>query len=144
MLRVHHILPRLLIVHYGYRGMKDSDNQLQKCWDTPTKKRPFLLQIAPGHRSLRYNTTSLPPIQSFPSKFWVWSCIGSNFDKGWRRDHKHKIMDGPFMPKYGTVVSSIFATCFSNSGRLFLRQKSLRSPQKNNYNKQTMRHLKQL
>ena len=31
-------------------------NQLQKCWDTPTKKRPFLLQIAPGHRSVRYKT----------------------------------------------------------------------------------------
>ena len=56
MLRVHHVLPRLIIVHHGYRGMKDSDNQLQKCWDTPTKKRPFLLQIAPGHRSVRYNT----------------------------------------------------------------------------------------
>ena len=45
----------------------------------------------------------LPPIQSFSSKFWVWSCIASNFDKGWRGDHKHKIMDRPFMPKYGTV-----------------------------------------
>ena len=51
MLRVHHVLPRLIIVHHGYRGMKDSDNQLQKWWDTPTEKRPFLLQIAPGHRS---------------------------------------------------------------------------------------------
>ena len=27
----------------------------------------------------------------------------SNFDKGWRRDQKHKIMDRPFMPKHGTV-----------------------------------------
>ena len=27
----------------------------------------------------------------------------SNFDKGWRGDHKHKIMDRPSMPKYGTV-----------------------------------------
>ena len=32
--------------------------QSQKCWDTPTKKRPFLLQITPGHRSVRYNTAS--------------------------------------------------------------------------------------
>ena len=41
----------------------------------------------------------LPPIQSCSSTFWVWSCIASNFDKGWRGDHKHKIMDRPFMPK---------------------------------------------
>ena len=39
-------------------------NQFQKCWDTPTKKRPFLLQIAPGHRSVRYNW----PPSSFPFK----------------------------------------------------------------------------
>jgi len=44
-------------------------------------------------------TSLLPPIQSCSSKFWVWSCIASNFDKGWRGDHKHKIMDGLFMPK---------------------------------------------
>ena len=54
-------------------------------------------------------TSLLPPIQSCSSKFWVWSCIASNFDKGWRGDHKHKIMDRPFMPKYGSV-SSTFAT----------------------------------
>ena len=48
-------------------------------------------------------TSLLPPIQSCSSKFWAWSCIASNFDKGWRGDHKHKIMDRPFMPKYGTV-----------------------------------------
>ena len=48
-------------------------------------------------------TSLLPPIQSCSSKFWVWSCIASNFDKGWRGDHKDKIMDRPFMPKYGTV-----------------------------------------
>ena len=39
-------------------------NQLQKCWDTPTKKRPSLLQIAPGQRSVRYNTDLLPPFHS--------------------------------------------------------------------------------
>ena len=78
-------------------------NQLQKWWDTPTEKRPFLLQIAPGNRSVKYNTDLPPPIQSCSSKSWVWSCIASNFGKGWRGDHKHKIMDGPFMPKYGTV-----------------------------------------
>ena len=40
------------------------NNQLQKCWDTPTKNRPFLLQIAPGHMSVRNNTDLLPPSQS--------------------------------------------------------------------------------
>ena len=51
-------------MHHGYRSRKDSDNQLQKCLDTPTKKRPFLLQIAPGHRSVRYNTDLPPPSHS--------------------------------------------------------------------------------
>ena len=41
-------------------------NQLQKCWDTPTEKRPFLPQITHGHRSVNYNTDLLPP-----SKFKV-------------------------------------------------------------------------
>ena len=49
-------------------------------------------------------TSVLPPIQSCSSKSWVWSCIASNFDKRWRGgNQKHKIMDRPFMPKYGTV-----------------------------------------
>ena len=48
-------------------------------------------------------TSLLPPIQSCSSKFWAWSCIASNFDKGWRGDHKHKIMDRPFKAKYSTV-----------------------------------------
>ena len=87
----------------GQVKLVESYNQLQKCWDTPPKKRPSLLQVAPGHRSVRCNTALLPPIQSCSSKFWVWSCIASNFDKGWRGDHKHKFMDRPFMPKYGTA-----------------------------------------
>ena len=75
-------------------------NQLQKCCDTPT----FLVQITAGHRSVRYNTDlPRPPIQSCSSKFWAWSCIASNFYKGWRADHKHKIEDRPFMPNYGVV-----------------------------------------
>ena len=39
-------------------------DQVQKYWDTPKKKRPFLLQIAPGHRSVRYNTDLPPPSHS--------------------------------------------------------------------------------
>ena len=45
----------------------------------------------------------LPPIQSCSLKLWALSCIATNFHKGRRRDHKHKIMDRPFKPKYGTV-----------------------------------------
>ena len=43
---------------------QSSYNQLQKWWDTPTEKRLFLLQIAPGHRSLKYNTDLPPPSHS--------------------------------------------------------------------------------
>ena len=68
----------------------------------PQKKQPFMLQITASHRSVRYNI-DLPPIQSCSSKFWAWSRTATNFDKGWRGDHKHKIMDRPFMPKYHTL-----------------------------------------
>ena len=65
------------------------------------KKQPFMLQIAPGHRSVRYNTDLPHPSHS---KLFLqgWS-MASNFDKGWRGGHKHKIMDRPFKPKYCTV-----------------------------------------
>ena len=81
------------------------DDSTTSCKNVETlswKKRPFLLQIAPDHRSVRYNilTSLLPPIQTCSSMFWVWSCIASNFDKGWRENHKHKIMGRLFMPKY--------------------------------------------
>ena len=33
-------------------------NQLQKCWDAPTKNRPFFLQIAASHSSLDIILTS--------------------------------------------------------------------------------------
>ena len=68
------------------------------------KKRPFLLQIAPGHRSVRYNTDLPPPSHSkLFLQLLVLSSIASHFVKGWRRDDKQKIMDRPFTPKYGTV-----------------------------------------
>ena len=66
-------------------------------------------------------TSLLPPIQSCSSKFWAWSCIASNFDKGWRGDHKHKIDHGQVIyAKIWYSVSSAFATgcstkCPSNS-----------------------------
>ena len=43
-------------------------------------------------------TSALPSIPSCSCKFWAWSCIAGNFDKG-REDHKQKIMDRPFKPK---------------------------------------------
>ena len=55
-------------------------------------------------------TSLLPPIQSCSSKFWVWSCIASNFDKGWRGDHKHKIMDRPFIAKYSVQCLNCFCS----------------------------------
>ena len=44
-------------------------------------------------------TSVLHSIQSCSSKFWAWSRIARNFDKGWRGNHKHKIMDRSFKPK---------------------------------------------
>ena len=41
-----------------------SYKRLQKWWDTPTEKRPFLRQIAPCHRSVKYNTDLPPPSHS--------------------------------------------------------------------------------
>ena len=51
----------------------------------------------------------LPPIQSCSLK-WALSCTATNFYKGRRRDHKHKIMDRPFTPKYGTMCQVIYQT----------------------------------
>ena len=48
----------------GTLSLYQSYKQLQNCWDTPRKKWPFLLQIAPGHRSVRYNTNLPPPSHS--------------------------------------------------------------------------------
>ena len=49
-----------------------SYNQLQKWWDTSPEKRPFLLQIAPGHRAVKYNTDLSPsslPFKVVPPSF---------------------------------------------------------------------------
>ena len=89
-------------------------NQLQKCWDTPTKNdfSCFKSLLVTGLWDIILNSL-LPPIQSCSSKFWVWPCIASNFDKVWRREHKHKIMDRLFMPKYGSVSSTFATGCSS-------------------------------
>ena len=81
--------------------VSESFNQMQKCWDTPTKNRPFWLQIAAIRTSVRYKTHALPPlhpkqepinwwtpVQSCSSKFWVCSSVASNLDKMRRGDHK--------------------------------------------------------
>ena len=59
-------------------------------------------------------TPLLPPIQSCSSKFWAWSCIASNFEKGWRGGHEHKIMDRPLKPKYGTVSQVLLQMVVAN------------------------------
>ena len=61
-------------------------------------------------KSLRVThlTSLLLSIQSCSSKFWASSCIASNFDKGWRVDHKHKI----WTAKIGTVQClKYFSNC---------------------------------
>ena len=89
------------------------------------KKRPFLLQIAAGHRSVRYNT-DLPPPSHSKLFLQVLSLVlyqASNFDKGWSH-HKQKIMDRPFMPKYGTVSQVLLQLCvalYSNAEALIYR-----------------------
>ena len=61
-------------------------------------------------------TSLLPLMQSCSSKFWAWSCIASNFDKGWRGDHKHEIMNTPLEPKYVTGLNYfcnwLWLSCF--------------------------------
>ena len=63
------------------------------------KKRPSLLQIAPGHRSVRYNT-DLPPASLSKLFLQVLS------------------MDRPFMPKYGTVSQVLLQLVVSFTGLL--------------------------
>ena len=50
------------------------------------EKRPFLLQIAAGHRSVRHNTDLPPPFHSkmFLQVLSMQSSIAFSFDKGWR------------------------------------------------------------
>ena len=67
-------------------------------------------------------TSLLPPIKICSSKFWVWSSIASNFDNGWRGDHKHKIMDGLFVPKYGTVSQVLLQLVVASIRRSYTRR----------------------
>ena len=60
--------------------LPDVNNPLQKCWDTPTKNRPFLLQIAPGHRS------SLP-FKVVPPSFEHGLVLLATLISLWRGDH---------------------------------------------------------
>ena len=87
--------------------LPDVNNQLLKCWDTPTKNRPFLLQIAPGHRSVRNNTDLLPPSHSklFLQVLSMVLVLLATLINLWRggsqaQDHWHAIYA---KIKYGTV-----------------------------------------
>ena len=76
---------------------------------------------------IKYWPPSSPPIQSCSYKFWVWSCIASNFDKGGGGDHKRKIMDRPFMPNTVLTVSQNFLEGYPRSavGQALNRYKPL-------------------
>ena len=82
----------------------------------------FKLLLVIGLWDKTLTSPVFPPIQSCSSKFWAWSCIASNFDKGWSH-HKQKIMDRPFMPKYGTVSQVLLQLCvaYSNAEALIYR-----------------------
>ena len=93
-----------------------------KIVETLSRIRSFLLQVAAGHRSVRYNTDLPPPSHSkLNLQVWVWSCIANNFDKGWRGNHRDKIMDRPFMPKYGTVSRVLWqlVVALTKFGKIF-------------------------
>ena len=55
-------------------------------------------------------TALLCPIESCSSKFWVWSCIASNFDKGWRGGSQAQDHGQAIYAKIRYSVSSTFAT----------------------------------
>ena len=101
---MQNISPFLIGLNPPANSLKRSYNQLQNCWDTPLEYdlSCFKSLLVTGLWDIIL-TSLLPAIQSWTSKFWVWSCIANNFDKGWRGNHRDKIMDRPFMPKYGTV-----------------------------------------
>ena len=91
--------------------VSESFNQMQKCWDTPTKNRPFSLQIAAIHTSVRYKTHALAPlhpkqepinwwtpVQSCSSKFWASPCAASNLDRERRGAQKFVNVASHFGP----------------------------------------------
>ena len=95
-------------------------NQLQKCWDTPTKKWPFLLQIAASHRSVRYNTDLPPPPHSklffqvlsmVLYCYQLWQGVGGGSQA---QDHGQAIY-----AKIRYSVSSTFATGCSRSPTIY-------------------------
>ena len=111
-------LPRFHLLWY---------NQLQKYWDTPTiQKLTFLTLNCCSYITRLWDMiliSLLPSIQRCSSKFWAWSCIVSNFDKGRRGDHKHKIINcasvnvwSAVKAKQGTVsqgfLQVVVAGCF--------------------------------
>ena len=62
-------------------------------------------------------TSLLPPFKVVPPSF------EHGLVKGWRGGHKHKIMDRPFKPKYGTVsqvLLQLVVACNRKVQKLFL------------------------
>ena len=97
-----------------------SYNQLQKFWDTPRKTdlSCFKSLLVTGLWDVIL-TSLLPPIQSYSSKFWAWSCIANNFDKGWRgvpqaQDHGQAIYAKIRYIVWSTnLIASVWALLFA-------------------------------
>ena len=119
---MQNISPFLIGLNPPANSLKRSYNQLQNCWDTPLEYdlSCFKSLLVTGLWDIIL-TSLFPPIQSWTSKFWVWSCIANNFDKGWRGNHRDKIMDRPFMPKYGTVSQVLLqlVVALTEFGKIF-------------------------
>ena len=54
-----------------FRNVLYNDNQLQRCWETPTKIQPSQLSILACNASLTYNTIPLP-LPPCSSKIRAW------------------------------------------------------------------------
>ena len=116
-------LPFLALKNHSY-------NQLQKCRDTPTNKRPFLLQIAASHRSVRYNTKKMyrPFSQNTVQclKYfcnWLW-CV-------WLRPlRKQSCLKASVVapdPIYHTFQSPQFPLCFLQDGNWAYHKPAVRA-----------------
>ena len=91
--------------------------QPKTCWDNLMKNKPFLLQIAASHTSIRYNI-HLPPVLQSKLYLQVLSMVLYcwHYWLGEEGDHKHKVtLKQTIKPKISYSVSSIFATGCSST-----------------------------
>ena len=119
---MHHGSPRLIIVHQGYRRMKDLDDQLQNCRDTPTKKNDlscFKSLLVTGLRDTEYRPPSSLPYKVVPPSFEHCLVLLATLIMGGGGSQAQDHGQAPFMPKYHTVSQVLFATsCSARQGQL--------------------------